>query len=314
MNPVEDYLSELELLGRKPGYIRSIRGSVNDFCNAIGHDPNQLDPAGVAERDIKTWIQAMRDRNLSDASLYENAGDIYRFFNFMLESPDYDSITVNPCARIFKRLPRGRQQTRRPFKTVEDVGRMIKTAFNPRDRAILALIAKLGLRRGEVTGLDVADVNLDDRMLTIKQHTDNHGGVLLQGRKNGVTSILPLDDETVKVLKVWLAVRQPVDDALFVSRNGLRLDNVTMWKIVKDHAEKAGLTTNGDNITVHYFRAWCTYQLTINGCTPEIVQVIRGDVANTMANFYTREILSFDDVRREYLKAVPVFGLRNRSI
>ncbi|MCD6206551.1 MAG: tyrosine-type recombinase/integrase [Methanosarcinales archaeon] len=306
MNPFEDYISELEMLGRKPSYIRSIRGSVNGFCAAIGCDT--IDPVQITERDIKAWIHVMRSRNLSDASLYENVGDLHRFFNFMIESPDHDGVTVNPCARIFKRLSRGRQQTRRPFKTVDDVGRMIRTAFNPRDRALLTLIAKLGLRRGEVTGLDVVDVNLDDRMLTVKQHAD-HGAIMLPGRKNGVESTLPLDDETVKVLKVWLAVRQPVDGALFVSRNGLRLDNVTMWKIVKDHAAKAGLMTNGDNITVHYFRAWCTYQLTINGCKPEIVQVIRGDVANTMANFYTREILSFDDVRREYLKAVPVFGI-----
>lgn len=68
-------------------------------------------------------------------------------------------------------------------------------------------------------------------------------------------------------------------------------------------------TTTADKITLHWFRAWLTYQLTINGCKPEIVQDIRGDVANTVANFYTREILSFDDVRREYLKAVPQFGL-----
>ena len=309
MNPFEDYISELEMLNRKPAYIRSIKGSVNDFCNAIGRDPDNLEPAQVTEREVKTWIHVMRNRNLSDASLYENVGDLHRFFNFMIESPDHDAVTVNPCARIFKRLPRGRQQTRRPFKTVDDVGRMIKTAFNPRDRAILTLIAKLGLRRGEVTGLDVVDVNLDDRMLTVRQHTDNHGGVLIPGRKNGATSILPMDDELLKVLKVYMAVRQPVDGALFLSRNGLRLDNVTMWQIVKDHAEKAGLTTNGDNITPHYFRAWATYQLTINGCKPEIVQVIRGDVANTMANFYTREILSFDDVKREYVKAAPQFGI-----
>ena len=307
MNPFEDYTSELEMLGRKPAYIRSIRGSANDLCAVIGCDT--IDPVQITERDIKAWIQAMRSRNLSDASIYENVGAIYRFFNFMIESPDHDGVRVNPCARTFKRLPRGRQQTRRPFKTVEEVGRMIRTAFNPRDRAILTLIAKLGLRRGEVTGLDVVDVNLDDRMLTVRQHADNHGSVLIPGRKNGATSILPMDDELLKVLKVYMAVRQPVDGAFFLSRNGLRLDNVTMWKIVKDHAEKAGLMTNGDNITVHYFRAWATYQLTINGCKPEIVQVIRGDVANTMANFYTREILSFEDVRREYLKAVPVFGI-----
>ena len=84
MNPFEDYISELEMLGRKPSYIRSIRGSANDLCAVIGCDT--IDPVQITERDIKAWIQAMRSRNLSDASIYENVGAIYRFFNFMIES------------------------------------------------------------------------------------------------------------------------------------------------------------------------------------------------------------------------------------
>ena len=309
MNPVDDYISELEILGRKPAYIRGIRSSFNGFTDSIECDPDSLDPAQITERDIKTWIQDMRKRNLKDVSIKKAVENVERFFTFLIESPDHNSITTNPCTRICKRLPHGRTQTRRPFKTVEDVGRMIRAAFMPRDRAMIAVLAKTGIRRSELTGLDVADVDIGERILTISKHYDNQAHILIPGRKNGVESVLPLDNETIKVLKVYLAVRQPVDDALFVSRNGLRLDNSEVGRIIGGYAKKAGLMTNGDRITPHYFRAWCTYQLTINGCKPEIVQVIRGDVANTMANFYTREILSFEDVRREYLKAVPQFGL-----
>ena len=308
MNPFEDYISELEILGRKPAYIRGIRSSFNSLIASIGHGDG-INPSHITERDIKAWIQDMRKRDLKDVTIKKAVENVERFFAFLIESPDHNDITTNPCKRIYKRLPHGRTQTRRPFKTVEDVGRMIKAAYMPRDRAILTILAKTGIRRSELTGLDVSDVNMDERLLTISKHYDDQARILIPGRKNGVESILPLDDETVKVLKVYLAVRQPVDDALFVSRNGLRLHNSEVGRIVGDYATNAGLMTNGDRITPHYFRAWCTYQLTINGCKPEIVQVIRGDMANTMANFYTREILSFDDVRREYLKAVPVFGI-----
>ena len=72
---------------------------------------------------------------------------------------------------------------------------------------------------------------------------------------------------------------------------------------------KSGIAKNGERITPHYFRTWLTHSLTINGCKPEIVQVISEDVVNTMANFYTREILSFDKIKEDYLKAAPVFNL-----
>lgn len=216
---------------------------------------------------------------------------------------------MNPVSRIAKRLPSGRKQTQRPFKSVKEVGHLIKSTFNPRDRAILTVIAKLGLRVGELTGLNVSDIDFDDRTICIDRHFDDRADILIAGRKNGASSTLPLDDEVLEVLEVCTATRQPTGDALFVARGGGRMNSGEVGRIVKEYIIKSGIIKNGECITPHYFRAWCTYQLTINGCKPEIVQVIRGDVANTMANFYTREILSFGDVRREYLKAVPVFGL-----
>ena len=310
MNPVDDYVSELDLLGRKPSYLRSVSGAIRDFITNTGYeDVGDLDVSQVGERDIKAWLVAMRNRNMSDASIKRGVGHLNRFFAFVIESPDHNSITINPCTRIFKRLPSGRKQTRRPFKTVDEIGRVIKSAFNPRDRVIMAIFAKLGLRRGEAVGLNIEDIDIEARIMYVRHHYDDGARVLLDGRKNGVESTLPLDDETVKVLKVYLAVRQPVGGALFISRGGVRLNNGEIGKIVNEYVDKSGIAKNGERITPHYFRAWLTYSLTINGCKPEIVQVIRGDVADTMANFYTREILSFDDVRREYLKAVPVFGI-----
>ena len=310
MNPYDDYVSELQMLNRKPAYMRSVTGTIRDFTVSMGvGDPADLDPSQVRESNVKGWITAMHDRNVSDQSIKLRVDLLRRFFDYLIESPEQVCVTMNPVSRIAKRLPSGRRQTRRPHKSVEEVEHLIKSAFNPRDRAILAVLAKLGLRVGELTGVNVSDVDFDDRTMHIERHFDDRAGILIAGRKNGASSTLPFDDETGKVLRVYLAVRQPAGDVFFVSRSGGRMSSGEVGRVVRNYVTKSGILKNGERITPHYFRAWCTYQLTINGCKPEIVQVIRGDVANTMANFYTREILSFDDVRREYLKAVPVFGI-----
>ena len=310
MNPYDDYVSELQMLNRKPAYLRSVTGTIRDFTVSMGvNDPANLDPPQVREGDIKGWITAMRGRNVSDQSIKLRVDLLRRFFDYLIEAPEQEGVIMNPVSRIAKRMPSGRRQTRRPFKSIEEVGHLIKAAFNPRDRSILNVFAKLGLRVGELTGLDVSDIDLDDRMIHITRHFDDRADILIAGRKNGASSTLPLDDETVKVLNVYLAVRQPAGDVLFVSRGGGRMSGGEVGRVVGEYVAKSGILKNGERVTPHYFRAWLTYQLTINGCKPEIVQVIRGDVANTMANFYTREILSFEDVRREYLRSIPIFGL-----
>lgn len=310
MNPYDDYVSELQMLNRKPAYLRSVTGTIRDFTVSMGvNDPANLDPPQVREGDIKGWITAMRGRNVSDQSIKIRVDLLRRFFDYLIEAPEQEGVIMNPVSRIAKRMPSGRRQTRRPFKSIEEVGHLIKAAFNPRDRAILTVLAKLGLRVGELTGLDVSDIDFDDRMIHIDRHFDDRADILIAGRKNGASSTLPLDDETVKVLNVYLAVRQPAGDVLFVSRGGGRMSGGEVGRVVGEYVAKSGILKNGERVTPHYFRAWLTYQLTINGCKPEIVQVIRGDVANTMANFYTREILSFEDVRREYLRSIPIFGL-----
>lgn len=303
IDEMNDYIAELEVLGRKPSYIRGIRTALNDFMCSMGGSDDNVDM--VSEQELKKWIQDMRNRELKDVSIKLSVALVKRFFDYLIESPDHVYTKTNLCARIYGKLNHGRTQTRRPFKTVEQIAQMIKSAYMPRDRALLTVLAKTGIRRSEIIGLNVSDVDFKDSLLNVDKHYDQ-SHVMIPGRKNGVSSVIPLDAETIKVLKTYIAVRQPVDDALFVSRNGLRLDGGIIYDIVKAYAEKSGM---GSELGPHYFRAWATYILAMSGCKPEVVQWIRGDAPDTMANFYTHQILSLDDVRREFLRCVPQFGL-----
>jgi len=64
-----------------------------------------------------------------------------------------------------------------------------------------------------------------------------------------------------------------------------------------------------DWISPHWFRAFLTYELSVNGCNPVVIAVIRGDRAAKIQDFCTMQVLGFDKIREEYLKAVPQFGI-----
>lgn len=313
MSAVHDYMTELQIVDNASAEtIRARKNALRDYARANGGKDEYDVPIHATETEIKKWVSAMRERNLKDRSVKNYMLLVSGFYNFLIESPDH-ACSHNPCARIYKRLPTGVVQTRRPYKTVMEVAGLIKSITHPRDRCIVTMFAKTGIRRGELVGLSVEDVDLHGGILHIRHHLDETTSKLLTGRKNGVSTDIPIDQELSKVLKVCLALRPRTNNtALFLTQNGVRMagrdvgDRVGMW--VTRHWGANGNGT-AERIVPHWFRAFLTYGLSVNGCNPVVIAAIRGDRAAKIQDFYTMQILDFDKIREEYLKAVPVFGL-----
>ncbi len=102
-----------------------------------------------------------------------------------------------------------------------------------RDRAIVRLLFDLGLRRAEVCGLDVADVDL--RAATV--------AVLGKGRAEKARLTLP--PATAAALAAWLAARGPGPGPAFVSlsraHRGHRLTGQAVYVVVRQLGEAAGV-------------------------------------------------------------------------
>lgn len=104
---------------------------------------------------------------------------------------------------------------------------------------LIKLFLKTGLRRAEVVGLNVNDVDLSKRTLRVK-------------RKGNRQVYLYIHDELASDLRKYLkTLTRNVDDALFMSKKGKRLSACSIWHIVKTYSHKAGLN---DNLTVHSLR------------------------------------------------------------
>jgi integrase len=57
----------------------------------------------------------------------------------------------------------------RKLVSVEDASKLVNSVLDTRDRCILILLFKTGMRLGELTHLDVNDVDLDKGTIHLKQ-------------------------------------------------------------------------------------------------------------------------------------------------
>jgi integrase/recombinase XerD len=146
----------------------------------------------------------------------------------------------------------------------EEINLMEEACTNLRDRLLMRLLFHLGCRITEALGITVDDINLCEGTVTI-QHLKTrlhlscpscnaqlgraHSycpkcGIKVEkavslAKEHRRMRTLPLDSETVKMLKEYISRGGPVE------RNGKKfifgINRHHAWKIVRDYADKAGL-------------------------------------------------------------------------
>ncbi len=118
----------------------------------------------------------------------------------------------------------------RKLISVEDASRLVNSILDSRDRCILVLLFKTGMRVGELSSLDVTDIDL------------GKGEVTLKHKKKRTNRVLFLDNEAITVLHNWLAARKnrkgAESQALFLSKTGTRITKRTIENAIEKHAEQ----------------------------------------------------------------------------
>ena len=124
--------------------------------------------------------------------------------------------------------------TERKHLTQSEVAKLLEAVkgatHEVRDRCLLLLIYRHGLRVSEACGLKLSQVDLDDGVLHV------------QRLKKGLSTTHPLRSDEMRALKAWLAVRTrmaPGGDALFVSNRRTPINRRTVWVMLGSVAVRA---------------------------------------------------------------------------
>jgi type 1 fimbriae regulatory protein FimB len=129
-----------------------------------------------------------------------------------------------------------------------------------RDRCLVLLMFRHGLRVSEACGLILSQVDLDSRVLHV------------QRLKKGLSTTHPLWRDEIKTIKAWLKERAKVaakTDTLFVSERRGPLNRRTAWLAIRNYGKRAGLPLAAHP---HMLRHACGFALANQGADTRLIQ------------------------------------------
>lgn len=255
--------------------------------------------AAVREEHVTGFLAALRDgaggyRPLAPSSAARAlvaARGLHRFaYREGLVAADV-AVQVHPPSPP-KRLPKA--------LAVHDVLRLLEvfpTDGEPRalrDRALLELLYSTGARISEAVGLDRDDVDAQART------------VLLRG-KGGKQRLVPVGRPALAALDAYLvrgrpafAVRGSGNPAVFLNARGARLSRQSAWAVLRDAADRAGITVA---VSPHTLRHSFATHLLEGGADVRVVQELLGHASVTTTQVYT--LVTVDTLREVYATAHP---------
>ena len=145
-----------------------------------------------------------------------------------------------------------------------------------RDRLLLALFAYGGLRRSELLGLDWDDLDLERRLLRIRN------------AKGGRQRVVPVHPGLVPLFISYAATRpSDCDPAMFVGAQGKRLSPTIMAVTFRRYATAAGVNQR-KRITPHTLRHVFATELLSAGANLRQIQELLGHKHLDSTQRYTR--------------------------
>jgi len=296
---LEDFIEDLHLREMSPETIRSYRSNVRRFLEIVP-DYEEAD-----EKEIKKYLQVLKnEKDLAYKTLANNFASVSSFYEYLKYEDIVDS---NPVLLVRKRyLNKYKDDQNNGSRQVPDEKEMsgyINYIPNVRDKAIVLLFLKTGIRRNELIDIDVDDINWEDYSIQLKSKP-----------KRSNTKVY-FDHETANVLKRWLKIREdkePETDALFVGEHKGRLKKKGVRTAVEKWAQKYGLHDPKsekleEKFTPHTLRTVFTTWLIRNGMKREYIKELRGDTRGEAMDIYHQ--IDHDELRKEYEASMPELGI-----
>lgn len=160
-----------------------------------------------------------------------------------------------------------------------------------RDAALMEVLYGVGARISEACGLDVDDIDLEERV------------VLLRG-KGSRERRLPLGGHAAEAVSAYLVRGRPAlitrsTPALFINSRGSRLSRQSAWAVIAAASDRAGLT----GVSPHTLRHSFATHLLEGGADVRVVQELLGHASVTTTQIYTR--VTVDTLREVYATSHP---------
>ncbi len=238
----------------------------------------QMTSLGAIERlHILNYLRHLQETAKTSRTIARHISSVRSFHQFLIREKrsDKDPTVHLEMPQMDKKLPN--------VLSIEEIDALLESpdlskASGKRDRAMFELLYASGMRVSECIQLDIDDVHL------------TMGFVRCTG-KGGKERIIPLGRAALEANHEYLEssrlqLRNPAEktDALFINQRGKRLTRQGFWKLLKEHAKKAGIQKE---LTPHTLRHSFATHLIENGADLRAVQEMLGHADISTTQIYT---------------------------
>jgi integrase/recombinase XerD len=270
--PAKDHFSEyMRQKYRRncgPNTLRQAAGSLTQFLSFF-QDKGKKYLEQMTREDIEAFIEALQNRGLTPNTVRTRLCAVYAFVRFLIEKKvvSYDLLERRIKLKLPDRLPRAIDPG--------DLKRLLSVIDKVRDRALLLILLRTGMRIGELLNTKVHDVDLN-----------NYRILIYQAQKNGFGRVVYYSDDAKEALLSWLRVRNTFKENLFYGRGHKPLCYEAARCMFNKYLEKAGLLYSG--YTLHCLRHTFATDL-LNARMPlECLRVLLGHTSLEVTRIYAR--------------------------
>jgi integrase/recombinase XerD len=311
-DPLVDRYLEFVAGRARPNTLRAVAFDLKTFFTVVAKDPLEVNAADVFEflaeqRGDRSVIRmADRESGVSARTIARRLSSVSGLYAYLIARGD-TAVRTNPVPRgLATRRKGGTRQSRvvplvRVPRTLprilspSEVDLLMAALRTARDRAMVAAMALVGLRRCEVLGLRFVDVQIADRRL-----------VIVEG-KGGHHRVVPAANRFFDALGGYLHDERPPNAAterVFVvlkgPHRGQPLSAEGLDEILDGARRRAGL----GHATCHELRHTCLTRLREAGMALEAVQAQAGHRSLESTRIYLH--LTNDWLAGEYRRAAAL--------
>jgi integrase/recombinase XerD len=247
----------------------------------------------VTRREVEAFLEHEQDRGNKITTIRTKLVSVQAFLRYLVEeeivSPDIFSRRIR--LQMPERLPRAMDP--------DDLLKLRSVVGDTRDRAMIMVLLRTGMRIGELLHTKMTDIHMKERRIEI-----------YEGEKNRLGRVVYLSDDAVIALRKWLKVRNPREEYLFYTRMSTEAMSYSTARILfQRYLVKAGLSDKG--YSLHTLRHTFATELLNAGMRLECLQVLLGHRSIEETRRYAR--LTDKTREEEYFRAMSRIERRDRK-
>jgi len=279
---VESYLRNQYRRNFRLNSIRNMLIAIASFIALV-----QQDGKGCLEEitraDLGAFIEHMQDRGLKASTVRTRLESLKAFIRYQVEKGvvSSDVLVKRMIIKVPDSLPKAME--------MEDEAKLLSVIDDIRNRAMILLLLRTGMRIGELLNTKVCDVNLVERKIEI-----------WEAQKNRVGRVVYFSDDARDALKAWYQKKDPQKPFIFYGMGRDRLTYAGARNMFCQYLQKANLSHKG--YTLHCLRHTNASSLLNAGIPLECLRELLGHRSVELTRRYAR--LTNRTREKEYFKAM----------